>query len=164
MLIQFTQKKFKADHEITIGVEFGARNISIRGDERVYRVQIWDTAGQETFKSITRSYYKNSACAFVVYDVTKRESFNNISSWLADCRSHAPKTTVLVLIGNKIDLINDREVSTEEGEAFASKNNMMFFECSAKTALNIDNCFSDSVKHISGKIDNGFYDLDSEVG
>ena len=115
MLLQFSQKKFKSDHEITIGVEFGAKNISI-GDEKVYRIQIWDTvnnniiityiykAGQETFKSITRAYYKNSVCAFLVYDITKRDSFNNINSWLEECKAQSPKTVLMVLVGNKVDL------------------------------------------------------------
>jgi Ras-related protein Rab-2A len=102
ILLQFSQKKFKSDHEITIGVEFGAKNVGI--EDKVYRIQIWDTAGQETFKSITRAYYKNSACAFLVYDITKKESFNNILGWLEECKSQSPKTISLVLIGNKVDL------------------------------------------------------------
>lgn len=101
--MQFAQKKFKSDHEITIGVEFGAKNISV-GDDKIYRIQIWDTAGQETFKSITRAYYKNSVCAFLVYDVTKRESFKNIENWLDECKTQSPKTIFPVLVGNKIDL------------------------------------------------------------
>ena len=109
-MLFFTQKKFKKDHELTIGVEFGARNIN-SDDQKIFRVQVWDTvitiitkAGQETFRSITRAYYKNSVCAFLVYDITKRDTFEHISSWYEECLSQTPKTTLLVLIGNKVDL------------------------------------------------------------
>ena len=70
--------------------------------DKIYRLQIWDTAGQETFRSITRSYYKNSVCACVVYDITKKQSFDNIKGWIEDCKKHSPKTIFLVLIGNKL--------------------------------------------------------------
>ena len=110
MLLQFAHNKFKTDHQVTIGVEFGAKNLII--DEKIFRVQIWDTvkyfltqkAGQENFRSITRAYYKNSVCALVVYDITKRESFNNILTWIEDCKSQSPKTIFMVLVGNKFDL------------------------------------------------------------
>ena len=102
ILLQFVHKKFKTDHEITIGCEFGSKNIN--DEDVVMRIQIWDTAGQETFRSITRSYYKNSCCSFLVYDITRRESFNNIEKWLEECKMNTPKTVLLVLIGNKVDL------------------------------------------------------------
>jgi small GTP-binding protein len=102
ILLQFVHNKFKTDHEITIGCEFGAKNVDT--DDKTLRIQIWDTAGQETFRSITRSYYKNSCCAFLVYDITKRDSFNNITKWLEECKQNTPKTVLLVLVGNKEDL------------------------------------------------------------
>ncbi len=109
-MLQFTQKKFKKDHELTIGVEFGARNVTSE-DNKIFRVQVWDTvkshfikAGQETFRSITRAYYKNSACAFLVYDVTKKETFEHISTWYEECLSNTPKTTLIALVGNKVDI------------------------------------------------------------
>ena len=70
----------------------------------MYRLQIWDTAGQETFKSITRTYYRNSICALVCFDITRRESFCNVKSWIVECKNYAPKTLKLILIGNKLDL------------------------------------------------------------
>ncbi len=72
--------------------------------ETIFRVQIWDTAGQEQFKSITRSYYKNSVCSFLVYDITRKESFDNIKTWLEECKQNSPKTIMIVLVGNKLDL------------------------------------------------------------
>ena len=120
-------------------------------------------AGQETFKSITRAYYKNSVCAFLVYDITKKESFNNISSWLEECKVQSPKTILTVLVGNKADLSDKREVSTEEGRDLASRNKMMFFECSAKTGFNIDEVFQESAKSIAQRIKENYYDLSSEI-
>ena len=161
ILLQFAHKKFKNDHEITIGVEFGAKNISICNN--IYRIQIWDTAGQETFRSITRAYYKNSVCAFLVYDVTNRESFFNIQSWMEECKVQSPKSITMVLIGNKVDLHDSRRVSYEEGKEFADKNGLLFYETSAKSSYNIDEAFKSSAEIISKNIDNGKYDLSSDV-
>mmetsp|Transcript_17214 Transcript_17214/g.26588 ORF Transcript_17214/g.26588 Transcript_17214/m.26588 type:complete len:93 (-) Transcript_17214:276-554(-) len=88
-------------------------------DSTSVKVQIWDTAGQESFRSITRSYYRGSICALLVYDVTRRESFNNLSRWLADMKESSYSKMVIVLVGNKTDLVSEREVSAEEGQRFA---------------------------------------------
>jgi len=143
-------------------VEFGAKNLILGENKRLYRVQVWDTAGQETFRSITRSYYKNSACSFLVYDITNRETFKNLNTWLEECKSQTPKTIFMVLVGNKIDLSDKRQVSTEEGKEFAAKNNMLFIETSAKTNYNIDEIFTMSANEIAKKIDMGYYDLSND--
>ena len=157
ILLRYIHDKFNEDFQSTIGVEFGAKNLKI--EDKIYRIQIWDTAGQETFRSITRAYYKNSVCACVVYDITNRNSFQNIKSWIEDCRKQSPKTVFLVLIGNKVDLENRREVSYEEGSIYAQKNGMLFFETSAKTGKNIEEIFIKSSNEIAKKIESGFYDL-----
>jgi len=163
ILLKWTKNKFKTDHEITIGVEFGARNIKIDDNKKIFRIQVWDTAGQETFRSITRAYYKNSVCAFLVYDITNKESFKNISSWYEECKAQSPKTVLLILIGNKVDLADKREVTFDEGKDFATKNNMMFFETSAKTHYNIDEVFTRSAEEIWKNISQKtFYDLSNE--
>ena len=100
-------------------------------NNRIYKIQIWDTAGQENFRSITRAYYKNSVCAFVVYDITNRNSFANIQNWIEDIRNQSPKTVLIILIGNKIDLEDKRVVSYDEGNEFAMKNGIIFAETSA---------------------------------
>ena len=141
----------------SIGVEFIAKNIEI--DDLVFRIQIWDTAGQESFRSITRAYYKNSVCAFIVYDITSRSSFENVKSWLDDIQKQCPQTTFLVLVGNKIDLENERQILYEEGASFAEKNNMLFIETSAKTGQNIENLFLKSVEVINERLNDGYYDL-----
>lgn len=161
ILLQFAHKKFKEDHEITIGVEFGAKNISL--EDKIFRIQVWDTAGQETFRSITRAYYKNSVCAFLVYDITNRESFFNIQTWMEDCKQQSPKSITMVLIGNKTDLQDKRKVLYDEGEEFAKKNGILFFETSAKKNYNIDEVFMASVEAISKNIKNNKYDLSHDV-
>lgn len=100
--LKFTDDKYHPEHEATLGVEFASKNVKL-GDY-VIKIQIWDTAGQESFKSITRSYYKGSIVALIVYDITKRDSFENVSKWLQEIRSHSHEKVEVVLIGNKSDL------------------------------------------------------------
>ena len=157
ILTQYVYEKFNEVFQPTLGVEFAAKNTII--ENKIYRIQIWDTAGAENFRSITRAYYKNSVCAFIVYDITKRETFENVQVWLEDIKNQCPQTVLLVLVGNKLDLENERQISYEEGENFAQKNNMFFFETSAKTGANIENLFLKSVETINERIQEGFYDL-----
>ncbi len=159
ILTQYVYEKFSEEFLTTLGVEFASKNANV--DNIVYRIQIWDTAGAENFRSITRAYYKNSVCAFIVYDITSRSSFENVQVWLEDIHNQCPQTTLLVLVGNKIDLEKDRQISYQEGANFAEKNNMMFFETSAKTGQNIENLFLKSVEAINEKIQEDYFDLSS---
>ena len=127
--------RFNPEHEITIGCEFMSKNIRIK--DRDVRIQIWDTAGQETYRSITRTYYKSSTCAFIIYDITDRKSFSNITSWLNECKEMCYKDILICLVGNKTDLEEKRAVQRVEGERFAEDNGLLFFETSAKI-LNIE--------------------------
>ena len=158
--MRYIHESFAEEFTSTIGVEYGSKNITI--NEKIYKIQIWDTAGQENFRSITRAYYKNSICACIVYDITNRKSFEDVKLWLEDCKSQSPRNILLVLIGNKIDLEDKREVSFEEGEKFAKENNMMFLETSAKNGDNIENIFYNSAAIIDKKIEEKFYDLNVE--
>ena len=161
LLLRYAHGQFKEEYQLTIGVEFGAKNVNI-GD-KFYRVQIWDTAGQENFRSITRAYYKNSVCAIVVYDISKRETFENVSTWIEDCKNQSPKTIYMILVGNKCDLAENRQVTTEEGQELADKYGLEFFETSAKTGENVEEIFYNSCERISKKIEEGYYDLENEA-
>jgi Ras-related protein Rab-2A len=159
ILLQYVYNKFFSEYLATIGVEFADKNIKI--GERLFRIQIWDTAGQECYKSITRGYYNNSVCALVVYDISSKDTFKKVSSWIEDCKVHAPKTINLILIGNKSDL-EKREVTYEEGQELANNNGIKFYEASAKTGQNIEEIFSDSVNEIAKNLEEGRYDLESQ--
>ena len=160
ILLRYINGTFSEEFKATVGVEFGAKNIEI--NNRIYRIQIWDTAGQENFRSIARAYYKNSVCACVVYDIANRSSFNSVQSWIDDCTKQTPKSILLLLIGNKSDLNDQREVQYEEGAEFAKRRNMIFLETSAKNGNNISDIFEKSVKFIDKNIQENKYDLDNE--
>ena len=160
LLLRYTHGEFREEYQLTIGVEFGSNNIMI--DNKIFRVQIWDTAGQENFRSITRSYYKNSACALIVYDITRKISFENLVDWIEDCKNSSPKTVFMVLVGNKSDLEQNREVSEEEGRELAERNGRLFFETSAKTGQNVEEVFKQSAMLIAKKIKENYYDLEND--
>ena len=155
IIYRFVQGKFNENYKATINLDFSYKNIK-KGD-KIYRVQLWDTVGQEEFQSISRGYYKSGVCALVVYDITNRESFNNVGTWMEECKINGPSTISLVLVGNKIDLEDKRQITYEEGEDFANQNNMQFFETSALNGSNIDELFNDTVESIIKKIENNYY-------
>ena len=109
-------------------------------------------AGQESFRSITRSYYRDAAGALLVYDITRRESFNHLTRWLEEARQNGNPNMTIMLIGNKNDLEHRRAVSTKEGELFAQENGLIFMETSAKTATNVESVsvksFNQSITHV----------------
>jgi len=160
LLLQFTDKRFQPVHDLTIGVEFGARTVSVDG--RDVKLQIWDTAGQESFRSITRSYYRGAAGALLVYDVTRRDTFEHVGRWLEEARDNAQGSMVVMLIGNKSDLEHRRAVQYDEGRAFADEHGLIFAETSAKTAENVEGAFVDTAEKIYENILSGVYDVTNE--
>jgi len=160
LLLQFTDKRFQPVHDLTIGVEFGARMVTI--DNKHIKLQIWDTAGQESFRSITRSYYRGAAGALLVYDITRRDTFKHLSRWLDEARQHSQSNMVIMLIGNKNDLEHRRAVSYEEGKAFAAEHGLIFMETSAKTAYNVEEAFINTAKKILENIVSGVIDVSNE--
>eukprot|EP01084_Bolivina_argentea_P292944 503767_1 len=156
LLLQFTDKRFNPIHDLTIGVEFGTQTIAINNE--TIKLQIWDTAGQETFRSITRSYYRNTAGALLVYDITRRETFAHVSQWLTDVGTHGSANMVVILVGNKSDLENLRQVSTEEAQRFAQEHGLLFMEASAKTGNGVEEAFHTPAALIHQKVIEGIVD------
>jgi Ras-related protein Rab-4B len=158
ILHQFIEQKFKKDSNHTIGVEFGSRIIQV-GSKNV-KLQIWDTAGQERFKAVTRSYYRGAAGALLVYDISNRESYNSLTNWLTDARTLASPNICIVLVGNKKDLEQEREVTFMEASRFAQENELSFLETSALTGENVEEVFLKCARSILTKIDAGELDPD----
>jgi small GTP-binding protein len=148
--LQFTNNKFNDNHGITIGIDIGIKSVNVNNKQ--VRIQIWDTAGQEIFKSIIHAYYKGVRCVLLVYSVTNASSFKSLDNWLTEVKQLVDDPYI-ILIGNKADIDTDRQVSIAEGKQFATKNNMEFFETSAKNQINIDNVFIESATNILNLID-----------
>lgn len=129
LLLRFCDRRFRQDHAATIGVEFGCRVLESQGFR--FKVHGWDTAGQELYRSVTRSYYRFSAVVLMVFDVTSRSSFEHLHSWLDEVRASASASAVLALVGNKSDLRDRRCVPREEAEAFAERIGALYYETSA---------------------------------
>ena len=158
LLLKFAHNKFLDEYQATIGVEFGAKNVEI--DNKIFRVQIWDTAGQENFRSITRAYYKNSVCALIVYDINNEDTFDSVQSWIQECKLQTPKTVTMVLVGNKCDL--ECKVDRNKAKELAEENKMLYFETSAKTGKGVDELFKKSAAKIKDNIEKNYYDLTNE--
>jgi len=135
MLLKYTDNFFPESHLATIGVEFKTKDIQYNGYN--INLQVWDTAGQERFKSITKSFFRNANGIIFVYDITQKNSFKNVKDWIKD--SEANDTGFKrILVGNKIDLQNKRQVKLNEVKDWADKKNLEVIEASAKTGANID--------------------------
>lgn len=156
LLHHFTHNSYKDHSQHTIGVEFSSRTVKL-GEKRI-KLQLWDTAGQERFRSVTRSYYRGAAGALLVYDITKRESFSNLSRWLADARALASPQLVVVLVGNKSDLEEDREVEWAEASKWAAENDVHFLETSSLTGENVEAPFLLAARAILLAIESGTLD------
>ena len=136
LLKKYLLDEYDIDTKATIGVDFLSKDLYI--DSQKIKIQFFDTAGQEKYRSICSTYYKNSDGVILVYDVADRMTYESIGSWLEELYRHQAKESKVMLVGNKIDLINGRQVTTEEGKEFADAKNLFFMETSALT--NKDNC------------------------
>eukprot|EP00002_Diphylleia_rotans_P026091 TRINITY_DN5187_c0_g2_i1.p1 TRINITY_DN5187_c0_g2~~TRINITY_DN5187_c0_g2_i1.p1 ORF type:complete len:208 (+),score=50.76 TRINITY_DN5187_c0_g2_i1:59-682(+) len=138
---------FDEDVSATIGVDFKVKILQI-GEARV-KLTIWDTAGQERFRTLTSSYYRGAHGVILVYDVTRRETFDNIKTWMKEVDSYSTHADIVkIVVGNKVDKEAVREVTREDGLAFARTENMIFMECSAKTKVGIQKAFEELVAKI----------------
>lgn len=139
ILNRFAKDEFTMEHVSTIGVSFISKDIDFGQGKLV--LHIWDTAGQEIYRSVTRSYYRNSSCALIIYDITSKQSFESVETWLQDVKANVPDHCKIFLVGNKIDLDSSRVISEEEGRKFADENNIKFFEVSAASGQNVNQLF-----------------------
>uniref|UniRef100_A0A7C8ZZ85 Uncharacterized protein n=1 Tax=Opuntia streptacantha TaxID=393608 RepID=A0A7C8ZZ85_OPUST len=139
LLARFARNEFSVDSKATIGVEFQTKTLVI--DHKTVKAQIWDTAGQERYRAVTSAYYRGAVGAMLVYDMTKRQSFDHIARWLEELRGHADKNIVIMLIGNKCDLASLRAVPVEDAKEFAERENLCFMETSALDSTNVETAF-----------------------
>ncbi|XP_051143376.1 ras-related protein RABA2b-like [Andrographis paniculata] len=139
ILSRFTRNEFLLESKSTIGVEFATRTLQVEG--KTVKAQIWDTAGQERYRAITSAYYRGAVGAMVVYDITKRQTYENVARWLKELRDHADSNIVIMLVGNKSDLSHLRGVPERETHQFAEKEGISFLETSALEAHNIEKAF-----------------------
>ncbi|CAN0886595.1 Ras-related protein RABA4c [Linum grandiflorum] len=139
LLARFSRNEFNLDSKSTIGVEFQTKTLLI--DHKTVKAQVWDTAGQERYRAVTSAYYRGSLGALLVYDITKRESFDHMKRWLTELREHADDNIVIMLIGNKSDLGTQRAVPSEEAKEFAVSQNLLFMETSALQSTNVEPAF-----------------------
>ncbi|XP_057778577.1 ras-related protein RABA3-like [Salvia miltiorrhiza] len=139
LLSRFAKNEFCLDSKSTIGVEFQTRTVTI--SSKLVKAQIWDTAGQERYRAVTSAYYRGALGAMLVYDVTKRQSFDHVARWVDELRAHADTSIVIMLIGNKADLLDSRAVPAEDALEFAQTQNLFFFETSALSGENVEPAF-----------------------
>lgn len=151
LLTRYTNSTFEEGGKPTIGVEFATR-ITEMDDQKKVKAQIWDTAGQERYRAITNAYYRGALGAVLIYDVTEKTTFDNVTVWLKELRAHANRDIVLILVGNKIDLLENgkkkRQVPKEDAKRFADQFNLPWVETSAKSGINVDAAFQKVVKVI----------------
>lgn len=148
LLLRFSDNDFTTSHLATIGIDFKMKTIDVDG-KRV-KMQIWDTAGQDRFKTITQTYYKGAMGIMLAYAVNDRESFQNIENWMKQIREHASEDVCKILVGNKADMA-DRCVDFEEGKRLADSYGIKFYETSAKDARNVNDAFHSIAGEIKDK-------------
>ncbi|GJD02130.1 ras family protein [Colletotrichum higginsianum] len=188
LTIRLCEGRFSPHHDVTIGVEFGSRIVpktnedgiaapnglpepprlpepaAVDGPQKHMKLSLWDTAGQETYKSVTRSYFRGASGALLVFDLSRKQTFQHVTDWLNDLRQIAEPDIVVILVGNKADLTQDennkREVTKEEAEEWAKRNGVFeYVETSAKSGENVEKAFMRVAERIYNNIQAGKYDL-----
>eukprot|EP01040_Poterioochromonas_malhamensis_P002603 gene2603-2769_t len=160
-LFRFVERRFQEDYGLTITAsEFGSRTVEL--DDKIIKLQIWDTAGQESFRSITRSYYRGACAALLMYDISRRETFTHLNRWLEETKQNSNEHMVIMLIGNKKDLDFKRTVSFQEGEQYAKQHGLLFMEASAKNGENVEEAFMTTAIQVLEHIRTGLYTIGDE--
>ena len=146
-LLKYTDKTFQEVHMSTIGLDYRLKSMTLKNGKNV-KLQIWDTAGQDRFRAITKNYYKSANGIILIYDVTSLVTYENVKSWISQIREEAPPNVVIFIAGNKIDMEEERKVNTEDGKRLADEYGFPFYETSAKEDININETFEDLVESI----------------
>ncbi|XP_037669759.1 LOW QUALITY PROTEIN: ras-related protein Rab-25 [Choloepus didactylus] len=150
LLSRYTRNEFSHDSRTTIGVEFSTRTVML--GTAAIKAQIWDTAGLERYRAITSAYYRGAVGALLVFDLTKHQTYAVVERWLKELYDHAEATIVVMLVGNKSDLSQAREVPTDEARMFAENNGLLFLETSALDSTNVELAFETVLKEIFTKV------------
>ncbi|KAJ6237111.1 small rab-related gtpase [Anaeramoeba flamelloides] len=159
-MLRFVNDFFSNEPISTVGVDFRSRNVVV--DEYEVRCQIWDTAGQERYRTVTNSYYRRAHVILIVYSVADKTSFENVETWLNEIKMNASLDIEIILVGNKIDLEEERCIKKEEAEELANELNIPFFEVSAKTSYGVESLFMSTLRNmIDEKKKNKIKDLKS---
>ena len=137
---RYMKHTFEESYKCTIGVDFLMKTLEIKN--KIVKLQLWDTAGQEKYKSMVSSYYRGANVALVVFDLTNHSSFDSLPLWIENYYKNGPEQKNIILIGNKKDMEEERQVTQEEAELFSETNNMIYFETSAKEGDNIEYVFN----------------------
>ena len=144
LILRYTDETFNSKLVNSIGVDFKMKKREIDG--KIIKVQIWDTAGHERFRSITYSYYRGANSIIIVFDLSDKKSFISITEWLKQIEKHAKENVFKFLVGNKSDLIDERKVTYEEAKQYADEHDLPYIETSAKEGININELFDTSIK------------------
>ncbi|EAX90728.1 guanine nucleotide regulatory protein, putative [Trichomonas vaginalis G3] len=150
LLARFTRDQFNPESKSTIGVEFASKTMQIEG--KTIKAQIWDTAGQERYRAITSAYYRGAIGALLLYDITASLTFNSLEKWLKELRENADEKIIVMLVGNKCDLSEQRAVTSANALEFAKAQNLLFIETSAREATNVNEAFQTLICEIVNKL------------
>ena len=159
-LLRYCDKSFQEAHLSTIGLDYRLKSMTLQNDKNI-KLQIWDTAGQDRFRAITKNYYKGANGIILIYDVTNKQSYENVKNWLMQIKEEANPNVIIYLAGNKIDVEEDqRVITTEDGQKIADEYKLPFKETSAKNGINVNEIFQELVE----KIDETFSKLEVPKG
>jgi small GTP-binding protein len=147
LLLRYCDDSFQEAHLTTIGLDFRLKNIYLENNRKI-KIQIWDTAGEDRFRAITRNYYKGANGILLIFDVTNKNSFEHVRDWIQTIREESSEAITIYLVGNKIDINDNRIISKEEGNKLADEFKMPYFETSAKKNLGVDDVFMSLIKEI----------------